>query len=90
MQHIPAQVIKDYGLNFPERITVIDPLVNKFGAMEKNIKIQMNGSIFVKGFGCVIRRNEMKTTDKMICEVKKTGTNLVHTIKVSIIRGGRG
>lgn len=83
MQHIPAQVIRDYNLTFPERITVLD----KLGALEKKIKIQMNGSIFVKGFGSVIRRNKMKTTDKMICEVKRTGTNLVHTIKVYIISG---
>ncbi|XP_010455580.1 PREDICTED: B3 domain-containing protein At5g60140-like [Camelina sativa] len=80
---IPAHVIKDYGLTFPERITVMD----KLGALEKEIKIQMNGCIFVKGFGSVFRRNKMKTTDKMICQVKKTGTNLVHTIKVNIIRG---
>ncbi|XP_010456016.1 PREDICTED: B3 domain-containing protein At5g60140-like [Camelina sativa] len=81
--HIPAHVIKDYGLTFPERITVVD----KLGGLEKKIKIQGNGCVFVKGFGSVFRRNKMKTTDKMICEVKRTGTNLVHTIKVNIIRG---
>lgn len=83
MQHIPAYVIKDYDLNFPARITVVDQL----GALEKAIKIQKNGSIFVKGFGSVIRRNKMKMTDKMICELKRTGSNLVHTIKVNIISG---
>ncbi|XP_010483657.1 PREDICTED: B3 domain-containing protein At5g60140-like [Camelina sativa] len=81
--HIPAHVIKDYDLTFPERIKVVD----KLGSLEKEIKIQVNGCVFVKGFGSVFRRNKMKTTDKMICEVKKTGTNLVHTIKVNIISG---
>ncbi|CAH8280311.1 unnamed protein product [Arabidopsis lyrata] len=81
--HIPAYVIKDYDLNFLARITVMDQL----GALEKAIKIQKNGSIFVKGFGSVIRRNKMKMTDKMICELKRTGSNLVHTIKVNIISG---
>jgi len=83
MQHIPAHVIRDYDLTFPERITVVDEM----GALEKAIKIQKNGCIFVKGFGSFIRRNKMKMTDKMICELKRTGGNLVHTIKVKIISG---
>lgn len=87
MQHIPAQVVKDYGLNFPESITVVDPLAKKFGTLEKKIKIQVNGSVFVKGFGSIIRRNKVKLTDKMVCELKKTGNNLVHTIKVYVING---
>ncbi|XP_010455999.1 PREDICTED: B3 domain-containing protein At5g60130-like [Camelina sativa] len=83
---IPAQVIKDYGLHFPESITIVDPLAKKFGILEKQIKIQTNGSVFVKGFGSIIRRNQVKTTDKMICEIKKTGdNNLVHTMKIHIL-----
>ncbi|EOA15050.1 hypothetical protein CARUB_v10028409mg, partial [Capsella rubella] len=81
--HIPAHVIRDFDLTFPERITVVD----KLGALEKEIKIQVNGCIFVKGFGSVFRRNKVKTTDQMICEVKRTGANVVHTIKVNVIRG---
>ncbi|CAN8301159.1 unnamed protein product [Cochlearia groenlandica] len=84
---IPAHVIRDYNLKFPEVITVIDPLVAKFGTLEKSIKIQYNRSVFVKGFGSIIRRNNVKTTDKMICELKKNGTNLVHTMKVYVVRG---
>ncbi|EFH42630.1 hypothetical protein ARALYDRAFT_919255 [Arabidopsis lyrata subsp. lyrata] len=85
---IPARVIKDYDLHFPESITLVDPLVNKFGTLEKKIKIQTNGSVFVKGFGSIIRRNQVKTTDKMMCEIKKTGdNNLVQTIKIHIISG---
>lgn len=80
-------VMKDYGLNFPERITIVDPISNNFGPLEKKIRMQANGFVFVMGFGSVIRRNGVKTTDKMVCEVKKTGNNLVHTIKVHIIRG---
>lgn len=88
MQLIPARVIKDYDLHFPESITLVDPLVNKFGTLEKKIKIQTNGSVFVKGFGSIIRRNKVKTTDKMMCEIKKTGdNNLVQTIKIHIISG---
>ncbi|XP_024012486.1 B3 domain-containing protein At5g60130-like [Eutrema salsugineum] len=75
---IPAHVIKDYNLNFPERVTVVDPLVTKFGTMEKIIKVQKNGSVFVKGFGAVYRRNNVKTTDRLICEVKKSGSGLHH------------
>ncbi|KAL9814932.1 B3 domain-containing protein [Arabidopsis thaliana] len=83
---IPARVIKDYDLHFPESITLVDPLVKKFGTLEKQIKIQTNGSVFVKGFGSIIRRNKVKTTDKMIFEIKKTGdNNLVQTIKIHII-----
>ncbi|AED97283.1 AP2/B3-like transcriptional factor family protein [Arabidopsis thaliana] len=85
---IPARVIKDYDLHFPESITLVDPLVKKFGTLEKQIKIQTNGSVFVKGFGSIIRRNKVKTTDKMIFEIKKTGdNNLVQTIKIHIISG---
>ncbi|KAG7538636.1 B3 DNA binding domain [Arabidopsis suecica] len=85
---IPARVIKDYDLQFPESITLVDPLVKKFGTLEKKIKIQTNGSVFVKGFGSIIRRNKVKTTDKMMCEIKKTGdNNLVQTIKIHIISG---
>lgn len=87
MQHIPARVIKDYGLNFPNSITVVDPLTQKFGTLEKKIKIQVNGTVFVKDFGGVFRRNNVKVTDKMVCELKKTGNNLVHTIKIYIING---
>ncbi|CAA7061123.1 unnamed protein product [Microthlaspi erraticum] len=86
--HIPAKVIGDYGLNFPQLITIADPVSNNFGTLEKIIKVQGNGSVFVKGFGSVIRRNKVKTGDKMVCEVVKTGNNnLVHTIKIHIIRG---
>ncbi|XP_023638315.1 B3 domain-containing protein At5g60130 [Capsella rubella] len=85
---IPARVINDYGLHFPESITLVDPLVKKFGTLEKLIKIQTNGSVFVKGFGSIIRRNKVKTTDKMICEMEKTGdNNMVQTMKIHIIRG---
>ncbi|KFK27548.1 hypothetical protein AALP_AA8G397900 [Arabis alpina] len=85
--HIPSQVIRDYGLNFSESITVVDPLAKKFGTLENAIKIQVNGSVFVKKFGSVIRRNNVKLTDKLVCELKKTGNSPVHTIKVSIING---
>ncbi|XP_010483655.1 PREDICTED: B3 domain-containing protein At5g60130-like [Camelina sativa] len=84
---IPAQVIKDFGLHFPESITIVDPLAKKFGTLEKQIKIQTNGTVFVKGFGSIIRRNNVKTTDKMICEIMKTGdSNLVQTMKIHILR----
>ncbi|XP_010443804.1 PREDICTED: B3 domain-containing protein At5g60130-like [Camelina sativa] len=83
---IPAQVIKDYGLHFPESITIVDPLAKKFGTLEKQIKIQTNGTVFVKGFGSIIRRNNVKTTDKVICEIMKTGdSNLVQTMKIHIL-----
>ncbi|CAA7032117.1 unnamed protein product [Microthlaspi erraticum] len=85
---IPAMVIKDYGLNFPERISIVDPLSNNYGPLERKVRIQVNRVVFVMGFGSVLRRNVVKTTDKMVCEVMKTGNNnLVHTIKVHIIRG---
>ncbi|KAG2311065.1 hypothetical protein Bca52824_022622 [Brassica carinata] len=84
---IPSKVMKDYGLNFSEGITLIDPLVKKFGKLSKKIKIQTNGSVFIKGFGAVIRRNGLKSTDKMICEMKKAGSNnMVHTIKFHVIK----
>lgn len=87
MQRIPSKVMKDYGLNFSEGITLIDPLVKKFGKLSKKIKIQTNGSVFIKGFGAVIRRNGLKSTDKMICEMKKAGSNnMVHTIKFHVIK----
>ncbi|CAH2078958.1 unnamed protein product [Thlaspi arvense] len=83
---IPSKVIKDYGLNFTESITLVDPLVKKIGSLERKIKIQMNGSVFIKGYGAILRRNNIKLKDKMICELKKTGNNnLVHTIKFHII-----
>lgn len=88
MQLIPARVIKDYDLHFPESITLVDPLVKKFGTLVKHIKIQTNGSVFVKGFGSILRRNKVKTTDKMICEIKKTDdNNVVQTMKIHIISG---
>ncbi|CAN8244383.1 unnamed protein product [Cochlearia groenlandica] len=84
--HIPAYIIKDYDLNFRESITVVDPLARKFGTLARKIKIQTNGSVFVKGFGSVIRRNKVKITDKLIFELKKSGSNkMVHTIKLYII-----
>ena len=89
MQRIPSKVINDYGLSFSETesMNIIDPLVKKFGKLSKKIKIQTNGSVFIKGFGAVIRRNGLKSTDKMICEMKKAGSNnMVHTIKFHVIK----
>ncbi|ESQ42331.1 hypothetical protein EUTSA_v10014488mg [Eutrema salsugineum] len=83
---IPRKVITDYGLNFPENITLVDTLVKKFGKLAKKIKIQLNGSVFVKGYGAILRRNNVKSRDKLICELKKTGSNnMVHTIKFHVI-----
>ncbi|CAH8323398.1 unnamed protein product [Eruca vesicaria subsp. sativa] len=84
---IPSHVMKDYNLNFTDRITIIDPLVPKFGTLERKIKYQDNGSVFIKGFGSVFRRNNMKTTDKMICEVKKNANDVANILKVYIVRG---
>ncbi|CAH8296884.1 unnamed protein product [Eruca vesicaria subsp. sativa] len=84
---IPSKVINDYGLKFSESITLIDPLVNKFGKLTRKIKIQTNGCVFIRGYGAVIRRNGVKSTDKMICELEKAGNNnLVHTIKFHVIK----
>ncbi|XP_018464889.2 B3 domain-containing protein At5g60130-like [Raphanus sativus] len=84
---IPTKVIKDFGLNFSESITLVDPLVKKFGKLPTKIKIQTNNSVFIKGYGAVIRRNGLTSADKMICEIKKAGSNnMVHTIKFHIIK----
>ncbi|KAG2242239.1 hypothetical protein Bca52824_095918 [Brassica carinata] len=86
---IPSKVINDYGLSFSETesIAIIDPLVKKFGKLTKKIKVQTNGSVFIKGYGAVYRRNGVRSTDKMICELKKAGNNnVVHTIKFHVIK----
>lgn len=87
MQLIPSHIMKDYNLHFTERITIVDPLVPKFGTLERKIKLQDNGCLFVKGFGSVFRRNNVKTTDTIICEVKKNGNDVAHILKVHIVRG---
>ncbi|XP_022565805.2 B3 domain-containing protein At5g60130 isoform X3 [Brassica napus] len=84
---IPSHIMKDYNLHFTERITIVDPLVPKFGTLERKIKLQDNGCLFVKGFGSVFRRNNVKTTDTIICEVKKNGNDVAHILKVHIVRG---
>ncbi|CAN7038294.1 unnamed protein product, partial [Brassica rapa subsp. trilocularis] len=86
---IPSKVINDYGLSFSEAesINIIDPLVKKFGKLTKKIKVQTNGSVFIKGYGAIYRRNGVRSTDKMICELKKAGNkNVVHTIKFHVIK----
>ncbi|CAH2072288.1 unnamed protein product [Thlaspi arvense] len=84
---IPTRVVKDYDLSFPEVISIVDPLTAKFGTLEKKIKVQDNGSVYIQGFGSVFRRNNVKTTDTMICEFKKSGNGLAHTMKIYVVRG---
>ncbi|KAH0937337.1 hypothetical protein HID58_004798 [Brassica napus] len=89
LQRIPSKVINDYGLSFSEAesLNIIDPLVKKFGKLTKKIKVQTNGSVFIKGYGAIYRRNGVRSTDKMICELKKAGNNnVVHTIKFHVIK----
>lgn len=85
MQLIPTRVIKDYNLNFSDNITIVDPVTKKFGTLKRKIKIQTNGSVFIKGFGSIFRRNNVKPTDKMVFELKTGYNNLVHTVKLDVI-----
>ncbi|CAA7032116.1 unnamed protein product [Microthlaspi erraticum] len=77
-----AKVIRDYGLHFPEFINLIDPLEKTFGKLRRKVEGHT-----IKGFQSVIRRNKVKSTDKMICELKTEMNGLVREIKVHVISG---
>ncbi|KAG7538638.1 B3 DNA binding domain [Arabidopsis suecica] len=79
---IPTKVITKYGLHFPEFINLIDPLEKMFGKLKRKVEGQA-----IKGFRSIIRRNNVKLTDKVICELVKEMDGLVREIKVHVIRG---
>lgn len=82
MQRIPTKVITNYGLHFPEFINLIDPLEKKCGKLKRKVESQT-----IRGFGSIIRRNNVQLTDKVICELEKEMHGPVREIKVHIIRG---
>lgn len=82
MQRIPARVINDYGLRFPEFINLIDPLEKRCGKLKRKVEGQM-----IKGFESIVRRNGVKSSDKMICELVREMNGLVCEIKVHVISG---
>jgi len=82
MLRIPTKVITKYGLHFPEFINLIDPLEKNFGKLKRKVKGQT-----IKGFRSIIRRNNVKLNDKVICELEKEMDGLVREIKVHVIRG---
>ncbi|CAH8280312.1 unnamed protein product [Arabidopsis lyrata] len=79
---IPTKVITKSGLHFPEFINLIDPLEKMFGKLKRKVEGQT-----IKGFRSIIRRNNVKLTDKVICELVKEMDGLVREIKVHVIRG---
>ncbi|EOA15140.1 hypothetical protein CARUB_v10028515mg, partial [Capsella rubella] len=79
---IPTKVIANNGLHFSEFINLIDPLEQKFGKLKRRIEGQR-----IRRFGSIIRRNNVKLTDKVICELEKEMDGLVREFKVHVIRG---
>ncbi|CAL9244335.1 unnamed protein product, partial [Arabidopsis halleri] len=79
---IPTKVITKHGLHFSEFINLIDPLEKMFGKLKRKVEGQT-----IKGFRSIIRRNNVKLTDKVICELEKEMDGLVREIKVHVIRG---
>lgn len=85
LQLIPAVLIKDYNLTFPNLVIVRD----KIGKLKRRISVWKNRSVYLSGINSVIRRNHVKLGDKMVCELKMVDGfhGLVREIKVHIIKG---
>lgn len=82
MKRMRAEVIRDNGLHFPEFINLVDPLAKTFGKLKRKVEGRT-----IKGFESIIRRNKVKSTDKMICELEMEKNGLVREIKVHVISG---
>ncbi|CAH8265991.1 unnamed protein product [Arabidopsis lyrata] len=81
---IPAVLINDYNLTFPNLVIVRD----KIGKLKRRISIWKNGSVCLNGIDSITRRNHVKRGDKMLLELKTVDGyhGLVREIKVHIIK----
>ncbi|KAL0798455.1 hypothetical protein Bca101_053630 [Brassica carinata] len=78
---IPANVVKEYGLTFCDRIKYIDGE----GITHGDRKRSGRGIVF-KRWGRICRRNRLKEYDSVHCEMLHI-RNKVHSIKITITRG---
>ncbi|KAG7574930.1 B3 DNA binding domain [Arabidopsis suecica] len=81
---IPAVLINDYNLTFPNLVIVRD----KIGKLKRRISIWKNGSVCLNGIDSITRRNHVKRGDKMLFELKTVDGyhGLLREIKVHIIK----
>ena len=82
MQLIPANVVKENGLTFCDRIKYIDGEGIMYGAKGK----WSDDRICFKGWDRICRRNRLKEFDVVHCEMLHIRKK-VHSIKITITRG---
>ncbi|WZZ80474.1 hypothetical protein YC2023_101046 [Brassica napus] len=82
MQLIPANVVKENGLTFCDRIKYFDGEGIMHGAKGKWSDVR----ICIKGWDRICRRNRLKEGDTVHCEMLHIRKK-IHSIKITITRG---
>ncbi|XP_010426969.1 PREDICTED: B3 domain-containing protein REM20-like [Camelina sativa] len=81
---IPANIVKDYSLEFGESVKYIDEEGTLVGLRGK----WADNRVCFKGWDRICRRNRLKKhQDTVECELLHDRNNMVHSIRVHVMRG---
>ncbi|KFK30878.1 hypothetical protein AALP_AA6G037600 [Arabis alpina] len=78
---VHAQLVKDYGLKFKDKVCYIDPK----GELEAKTAKWKDERVCIKKWKRICERNKLKKKDRILCELLRRG-KLVYAIKLHIFR----
>ncbi|KAL1211813.1 B3 domain-containing protein REM21 [Cardamine amara subsp. amara] len=80
---VHGQFVKDYQLRFANNVEYID----RFGNLSARATNWGDKRVCIKKWNIICDRNDITKDDSIVCEILRTN-NVVHTIKIHLVRGG--